>query len=313
MGILLGLLTAVTWGSSDFLARFASRRIGSLRTTFYMQLIGLVLLTVFLPWIGGWGHLRDGSGWQPWAWGALAGTLNAISSLSLYRSFEVGKLAVVAPLSASYPALTVAISVFTGEHLTAMRAAGIALVLIGVIVVVRGEVDAEAKAEVTAEFKVDAKAKAEVFPALASSLPPKKSSSGVGAALVSAVGFGFLFWLLGNRVVPRVGFASTVWMIRLTSSVLTALVILAMRQPISLPRNNSVSLWLLAMGVLDTGAFVLNNRGMQLEQVSVVSVLASLYGAVTVLLSTVVLRERMSRWQWLGIVGIFAGIALISR
>jgi drug/metabolite transporter (DMT)-like permease len=313
MGILLGLLTAVTWGSSDFLARFASRRIGSLRTTFYMQLIGLVLLTVFLPWIGGWGHLRDGSGWQPWAWGALAGTLNAISSLSLYRSFEIGKLAVVAPLSASYPALTVAISVFTGEHLTAMRAAGIARVLIGVIVVVRGEVDAEAKAEVTAEFKVDAKAKAEVFPALASSLPPKKSSSGVGAALVSAVGFGFLFWLLGNRVVPRVGFASTVWMIRLTSSVLTALVILAMRQPISLPRNNSVSLWLLAMGVLDTGAFVLNNRGMQLEQVSVVSVLASLYGAVTVLLSTVVLRERMSRWQWLGIVGIFAGIALISR
>jgi drug/metabolite transporter (DMT)-like permease len=311
MGILLGLLTAVTWGSSDFLARFASRRIGSLRTTFYMQLIGLVLLTAFLPWIGGWGHLRDGSGWQPWAWGALAGTLNAISSLSLYRSFEIGKLAVVAPLSASYPALTVTISVFTGEHLTAMRAAGIALVLIGVIVVVRGEVDAEA--EVTSEFKVDAKAEAEVSPALASSLPPKKSSSGVGAALVSAVGFGFLFWLLGNRVVPRVGFASTVWMIRLTSSVLTALVILAMRQPISLPRNNSVSLWLLAMGVLDTGAFVLNNRGMQLEQVSVVSVLAPLYGAVTVLLSAVVLRERMSQWQWLGIVGIFAGIALISR
>jgi drug/metabolite transporter (DMT)-like permease len=313
MGILLGLLTAVTWGSSDFLARFASRRIGSLRTTFYMQLIGLALLTIFLPWIGGWGHLRDGSGWQPWAWGALAGTLNAISSLSLYRSFEVGKLAVVAPLSASYPALTVAISVFTGEHLTAMRAAGIALVLIGVIVVVRGEVDAEAKAEVTAEFKVDAKAEAEVSPALASSLPPKKSSSGVGAALVSAVGFGFLFWLLGNRVVPRVGFASTVWMIRLTSSVLTALVIFAMRRPISLPPKNSVSLWLLAMGILDTGAFVLNNRGMQLEQVSVVSVLASLYGAVTVLLSTVVLRERMSQWQWLGIVGIFAGIALISR
>jgi drug/metabolite transporter (DMT)-like permease len=66
------------------------------------------------------------------------------------------------------------------------------------------------------------------------------------------------------------------------------------------------------MGVLDTGAFVMNNLGMQLEQVSVVSVLASLYGAVTVILSTVVLRERMSRWQWLGIVAIFAGIALIS-
>ncbi len=226
MGIFLGLLTALTWGSSDFLARFASRRIGSLRTTLYMQLIGLVLLTIFLPWIGGWGHLRDGSGWQPWAWGTFAGALNAISTLSLYRSFEVGKLAVVAPLSASYPALTLAISVFSGEHLTALRAVGIALVLIGVVVVVRGE------------------------SALQSGTGPlpnpseKKPASGIGAALVSAVGFGLLFWLLGNRVVPRVGFASSVWMIRLTSSALTALVIFATKQPISLPRKNSVSIWL---------------------------------------------------------------------
>ena len=300
MGILLGLLTALSWGSSDFLARFTARRIGSLRTTLYMQLVGLVLLTIFLPWIGGWCHLFDGSGWQPWAWGALAGALNGISTLSLYRSFEVGKLAVVAPLSASYPALTVAISVFTGEHLSAMRATGIALILTGVIVVVRGEVEPDS-------IEPDSVA---VPPRGA---PEKKAARGIGAAMISAAGFGVLFWLLGNRVVPRVGFASTVWMIRLTSSVLTALVIVAMKQPIALRRKDNVSLWLLGMGVLDTGAFVLNNLGMQLEQVSVVSVLASLYGAVTVLLSTVVLHEKMSRWQWLGIVAIFAGIVLISR
>jgi drug/metabolite transporter (DMT)-like permease len=297
MGILLGLLTALSWGSSDFLARFASRRIGSLRTTLYMQLTGLVLLTISLQWIGGWGHLFDGSGWLPWAWGALAGALNAISSLSLYRSFEVGKLSVVAPLSASYPALTVGISVFTGERLTAMRAAGIMLILVGVIVVVRGESESESES---------------VAPT-SQPTPKEKPASGIGAAMIAAVGFGVLFWLLGNRVVPRVGFASTVWMIRLTSSALTALVVLVMKQPISLPRKDTVWLWLLAMGVLDTGAFVLNNLGMQLEQVSVVSVLASLYGAVTVLLSTVVLREKMSPWQWLGIVAIFAGIALVSR
>ena len=261
MGILLGLLTALSWGSSDFLARFTARRIGSLRATLYMQLVGLVLLTIFLPRIGGWGHLFDGSGWQPWAWGALAGVLNGISTLSLYRSFEVGKLAVVAPLSASYPALTVAISVFTGEHLSVMRAAGIALLLAGVIVVVRGEVEADsiAPSGVTPHSvqlgSVAAPSRATL---------ERKAASGIGAAMISAVGFGVLFWLLG-------------------------------------------------MGVLDTGAFVLNNLGMQLEQVSVVSVLASLYGAVTVLLSTVVLHEKMSRWQWLGVVAIFAGIALISR
>ena len=142
MGILLGVLTALAWGSSDFFARFATRRIGALRTTLYMQLAGLVLLTVSMRWIGGWGHLADGSGWQPWAWGALAGVVNGISTLALYRSFEVGKMAVVAPLSASYPALTVVLSLFTGEHLTMMRAAGIAFILVGVVFVARGDVSA---------------------------------------------------------------------------------------------------------------------------------------------------------------------------
>jgi drug/metabolite transporter (DMT)-like permease len=293
MGILLGLLTALSWGCSDFLARFSSRKIGSLRTTLYMQTIGLVLLTIALPRVGGWGHLFDGSGWQPWAWGLLTGSLNAFSTLCLYRSFEVGKLSVVAPLSASYPALTMAISFFTGERLTALRVVGIILILAGVAIVVRGEASATESLEEA--------------PGAATSKSP-----GIGIALLSALGFGVLFWVLGNRTVPRVGYAATVWMIRLTSSVITALFLLVRRQPMGLPRDVKVSGWLLGMGVLDTGAFILNNRGMQLEQVSVVSVLSSLYGAVTVLLSAVILRERLQMVQWAGIAGIFVGIALIS-
>jgi drug/metabolite transporter (DMT)-like permease len=67
------------------------------------------------------------------------------------------------------------------------------------------------------------------------------------------------------------------------------------------------------MGALDTCAFVMSNYGMQIEQVAVVSVLASLYGAVTVALAAIFLREHISRWQWFGISFIFAGIFLISR
>jgi drug/metabolite transporter (DMT)-like permease len=299
MGVLLGLLTALAWGSSDFLARFATRRIGSLRTTLYMQFTGLILLTIFIPYVGGWGHLLAGSGWHPWAWGALAGVFNGVASLALYRSFEFGKLAVVAPLSASYPALTVVLSLFSGEHLTTLRAAGVALVLAGVILVARVESGPERSASIPSGAA--AARRAGIF------------SGGIGWAILSSVGFGILFWLLGTRVVPAVGFAATVWMIRLTSSLLTAAVILFLRQPIALPRDAPVAGLLFGMGVLDTGAFILNNRGMQLDQVSVVSVLASLYGAVTVLLASIVLREHLARWQWLGITAIFAGIALISR
>src|SRR5438874_10367451 len=88
---------------------------------FYMQFIGFLLLTASMHWLGGWGHLADGSGWQPWAWGFLAGLINACATLSLYRSFEIGKMAVVAPLSASYPALTLTLSWLSGDHLSPAR------------------------------------------------------------------------------------------------------------------------------------------------------------------------------------------------
>jgi drug/metabolite transporter (DMT)-like permease len=289
MGIFLGLLTALTWGGSDFLARFATNRIGTLRTMFYMQATGFVLLSLCLPWLGGWGHLHDGSGWQPWAWGILAGCINAFSTLTLYRSFEIGKMAVVAPLSASYPALTVTISLLTGEHLPAARGAGIICTMLGVLLVARGE---------KAPHKDDADGNA-------------RSGKGIGLALASACGFGVLFWLLGNVIVPRVGAPQTVWMIRATCVVIVAVVLLAIKQSVLLPRGNIR--WIVwSMGLLDTSAFVVSNRGMQLEQVAVVSVLGSLYGAVTVGLASIVLKEHVAKWQWAGIVTIFAGILLIS-
>jgi drug/metabolite transporter (DMT)-like permease len=289
MGILLGVLTALTWGGSDFLARFATHRVGTLRAMLYMQLIGFVLLTLALPWLGGWGHLADGSGWQPWAWGILAGSVNAVSTLSLYRSFEIGKMAVVAPLSASYPVLSVSLSLLSGERLSAARAIGIVCTMVGVLLVASGEKPPDQN---------DAEA-------------VRRSGKGIGWALCSAVGFGLLFWLLGIRVIPIVGAPQAVWMIRLTCTTIAAAIILFGRQPIGLPRN---ARWIsLGMGAGDTSAFVLSNRAMQIEQVAVISVLGSLYGAVTVALAAIVLREHVSRWQWSGIASIFAGIYLMSR
>lgn len=295
MGVLLGLATAFCWGGSDFLARFATRRIGTLRTMLYMQVAGLLLVTVAMPWLGGWGHLADGSGWAPWGWGALAGLLNTLASITLYRSFEIGKLSIVAPISASYPALTLLLAMTSGERLTLLRFVGIVGTLAGVVLVAGGE---EKPADAVMEG--------------ATGGVKEERNRGVMWACTAALGFGVLFWLLGVRVVPCVGSVPAVWMIRLTSMVLTAAFIAVARRPMDPPRGRS-SAWILSMGILDTSAFVLNNTGMRIEQVSVVSVLASLYGAVTVGLAAAFLRERVSRWQLAGIVAIFAGVFLISR
>src|SRR6266852_1748006 len=290
MGILLGLLTALTWGGADFVARLATHRIGALRSMLYMQLTGFLLLSSILQAFGSWGHLADGSGWQPWAWGFLAGSFNAVSGLALYRAFEIGKMSVVAPLSASYPALTLLLSWMTGERVSSVRIAGIICTLAGVMIVAGGEKTPDQN---------DAEA-------------VRRSGRGIGWAMFSAVGFAVLFWLLGVHVIPRVGAMQTVWISRLTSSVLMAAALVVSKQSTRLPRGEAR--WMvLGMGIFDTGAFVLSNLGMKMEQVAVISVLGSLYGAVTVGLAAIFLREHVSRWQWIGIVTIFLGIFLISR
>jgi drug/metabolite transporter (DMT)-like permease len=199
-------------------------------------------------------------------------------------------MAVVAPLSASYPALTLLLSWMTGERLSMVRIAGIICTLVGVVVVAGGEKTPDEN---------DSEA-------------VRRSGRGIGLAMFSAVGFAVLFWLLGVRVIPRVGAIQTVWMIRLTSTLLTASAIFVAKQPARFPRGE-VRWMLLGMGALDTGAFVLSNLGMKMEQVTVITVLSSLYGAVTVGLAAIFLREHVSRWQWAGIAAIFAGIFLISR
>src|SRR5579871_2084873 len=139
MGIFLGIFSALSWGTSDLLARFSTRKIGTFRTMLYMQLLGCVLLTLVMPWLGGWTAFTGPHGLRAGLFGVAAGLLNTCSTLALYRSFEVGKMSVVAPLSASYPVLTMLLSALTGERLTAARLAGILLTIFGAVLVARGE------------------------------------------------------------------------------------------------------------------------------------------------------------------------------
>jgi len=303
-GIVLGVATAVSWGSADFLARFATRSVGSVRALFGMQFWGAIFVTILLFFARDWGHLFDGSGWQPWAWGILAGSINTFAMLALYRAFEIGKLSLVGPVSASYPALTVILSLLSGERLSAYRALGIIAAVLGVILVAAGEKSSasvalcnESSDAITAPEKTRQV-----------SVPPV---SGLGWALAAAISFAILFWLLGIRMIPRTGALATVWLIRVSGALITLIVLLTKK--IRLPvKDKRTRAQLYAMGYLDTAAFALSNLGMRIEQVAVVSVLGSLYGAVTVALAAIFLKERVAPLQWTGIAAIFLGVGLMN-
>lgn len=296
MGVILGLTGAVCWGLADFAARFASRRVGAYRTLLFMQFFGFLALTAYLRWTGDF-FRGVAPGWRPWVFAVVAGLINVLASLSLYHSFEVGVMSIVAPVSSCYPALTVLLALASGERIHALRAAGLAITFLGVIL--------------AATSFAPAKNEASAGAGSSGEISRAHFSNGVVWAIFAAVGFGFLFWFLGFHVVPLVGSAVSVWVMRLTALVSLSIGAVPLRRSIRVP-HGGVWWLLVAVGLMDTAAFVVNNAGLHIGPVSVVSVLASLYGAVTVLLSWIFLRERLERSQWLGIVLIFAGIVCVS-
>jgi drug/metabolite transporter (DMT)-like permease len=304
LAIILGLTGAVSWGAADFAARFASRQVGAYRTLFFMQFFGFLALSVYLKSTGGFSH-GVAPGWHPWAMAVAAGLLNMLSSLALYHSFEHGTMSIVGPVSSSYPALTVALSLLSGERIHAVRATGLGVTLLGVILAATSF--AQSKSTPTEN---DPRHASETS-AAETNTPRAHLSTGVGWAVCAALGFGVLFWFLGFHVIPAVGSAVSVWVMRLTALVSLSVAAVPTGQTLKLP-HGKVWWLLLAVGILDTAAFVANNAGLGTGQVSVVSVLASLYGAFTVLLAWIFLRERLERSQWLGIVLIFIGIVLVS-
>lgn len=292
MAIFLGLTAAICWGVADFCARFGARRIGAFRTLFFMQLFGLAIMTVFMVSRGGISPASGG--WQPWEVAAFAGVLSTVGSLALYYAFRIGVMSIVAPISSSYPAITVTLAFLSGERLPAHRIAGLGVIIVGVILAATSFAALRAGGDAPGEQGSGA-----------------HLSRGVGWSIFAAIAFGVMFWFIGFYVVPLTGSAFSVWMIRLTAIGTLALVAAPSRQSLMPPRG---SVWWIvaAIAVTDTTAYFANNTGLGTGHVSVVSVLASLYGAVTVLLSWIFLRERLERSQWLGIALIFAGIVMVS-
>ena len=97
---------------------------------------------------------------------------------------------------------------------------------------------------------------------------------------------------------------------RLAASVLV-LVIAAVTGNLRLPTGTPLRLALLA-AVLDVGANVAMLLALQASLLSLAGVLMSLYPAATVLLAIVVLRERVTRWQAVGMVLALVSVAMIA-
>jgi drug/metabolite transporter (DMT)-like permease len=138
--------------------------------------------------------------------------------------------------------------------------------------------------------------------------PHKFTATVAWLTVGSGVAFGLNFVLIHQAPVD-----AELWPLvfaRLSASILVV-VIAVMSSNLRLPTGVPLKLAVLA-ALLDTGANIAMLLALHASLLSLAGVLMSLYPAATVLLAIVVLRERVTRWQGVGMVLALAAVAMIA-
>jgi uncharacterized membrane protein len=291
VGYVLALASAVLYGAADFLGGLASRSVNTIATVAVSQAAGLVLLVVLVPFLSAAATQSD------LLWGGAAGLAGGIGVGLLYRALAIGTMAVVAPTTAVCAVLIpVAAETIAGERLGARTIAGILLALVAIVLVSQQSSSSSVERTLSGSLGGPDKAR-----------PTIMLSPALAMAILSGVAIGFFFLALA-----RTDAAAGLWPLvaaRAVSVCLFLALAVAGRQPLRMPARPLAVV--MGCGVLDMAANALYILATRRGALSAVVTLASLYPASTVLLARVVLGERLSGRQAVGIVSALVAVVLI--
>jgi drug/metabolite transporter (DMT)-like permease len=281
MGIVFALLSAIGYGVSDFVGGIASRRVAALRVVLVSYPVAMVLLTALAFAFGG--EVST----PAIVWGALCGISQAFGVWWFYAALAAGPMSLVSPLTAILVAgVPVGVGVALGERPSLVASCGIVLALVSVALVsqdVRDEADERAR-------------------------PHRFTKAVAWLTVGSGLAFGLNFVLIDQAPVE-----ARLWPLvfaRISASLLVVVIALCARS-LAVPTGVPLKL-AIAAGVLDTASNVAMLLALQASMLSLASVLISLYPAATVALAMIVLKERVTRWQAVGMVVALASVAMIA-
>lgn len=277
--ILLGLASALSWGAGDFTGGLAARKVGAYRSVFYAEVVGILFLFLVIALTG-----EDMPETRTMLFSALAGALGTIGLMLLYHSMAVGVMSIAAPVSALLAAaLPVAVGIFSEGFPGILTLIGFGFALAAVWMISQSEGGVKDILSHLSDLK----------------LP-----------LLAGIGFGFYFVFMheatrdgGTLIWPMV-FSRTGGLLLIT------MYLLVTRADW---RIDFRALPIISVnGILDLGGnffFILAGQAGRLD---VASVLSSLFPGATVLLAWIILKERLNRNQWMGVVCALIAIVLLT-
>ncbi len=276
MAVVLALLTAVVYGSADFLGGKATRHVSAIGVTLVGQFFGIAVLGIAT-------FMADTPVPPPsdWAWSALAGILGSSGLVVFYKAMSSGHMTVAAPTAAVMGAIVpIVAGLIMGERpstatLIAMPVAVIAIALISDIL---GPGNHRAPART------------------------------ISLAMMGGSLFGFVFVALHQTTSD-----SGVWpvfIMRMTSIPYLAVLFFITHSRIKGVRTHIAPT--VGSGLLDSIANWLYVLAVREGLLSVVSVIVSLYPGTTMMLAVGVDHERVHRSQIFGVALAALAVCVIA-
>jgi drug/metabolite transporter (DMT)-like permease len=291
--VVLGLGSAFIYGASDFFGAFAARRVNLISATMFNYAIATVVILIAIPILGG-----VSSSAAIWT-GVVTGVLAVIGLLAFYGVLAIGPMSLLSPIIALIQsAVPVTVAAVTGQPLSVMAWVAIGLAVIAIILLAppprKGGERVSARGALLAVFAGLTLGCSLVVLDLSphdSGVIPAVWEIVVGLAVLviiwlairwSPARTGALSFLQPGDEAVRTLSASRAWTAAAASGLLT--------------------------GVAD--AFVV--FGLHIGNLAVMSVLIALYPVVTVILAATILKERMTKLQFVGIALVIGASLLLS-
>jgi drug/metabolite transporter (DMT)-like permease len=276
LAIVLALAAGAAWGGSCFLSGSQTRRTSLWTVLVVSQLAGLGLMAgVVLAR----GRALPG---EVVLTALAAGVLSVVSIAASYQALAIGVMCIVGPIISLSVAVPVVVGLLAGERPSALQLAGIAVALGGVVLASR-EKSAGMHHQAT-------------------------SRASVGFAVLTAVVWGVVMVLYARG--GETDAAWTVFLSRATSTAILALAFIVARPRLKLTRAAVAPI--MAIGAFEVAGNQLFSVAATLGYLSVASVLSAVYPVFLIVLAHLLLHERLSRTQQVGIAAALAGVALIA-
>jgi drug/metabolite transporter (DMT)-like permease len=276
----LGLASAAFYGTTDFVSHVAAKRAGVLRTMIYGQGALACVLSMIVIEMGALPYA------SPTVWSLLIGSDLCIlaATASLTSALARGNLAVVAPVTACYGAVTAVLSIVSGERVGGVALAGLAVAAAGGVL--------------------------SAMPSRSSSTNSTRPSTGASLAAIAALLYGLGFWLQGRYVIPVLGGLLPVWSYYVVGVV--CLIGIATVRGADIRRPDRREAWaIFGTALLAVAGYAALTFGQHTGQVAIVTALSSIASVVTVLLARVVLRTPIGMHRWTGVAAVVTGLMLL--